>query len=488
MSSKQGVIKNAMFYTFGNLLLKAFSFFLIPLYTGFLSPEEYGVLNLSIGFTSVISMLLMLGLQYAVIRFYADYKEEQDKVARMFGSVVTLISCLGIALSILLIIFRNFWAPFFFENLPFTPIVFLSIIIAVVQGLYTVYQDMLKGMQEARRSIILTYIFFFLLLGSNIYTVVYLKLGATGILLSTMFVHVVMLVLMFVDLIKRKLFICTIDTSLIKELLKYSLPLVPHSIAYTISNYITRLVISSKLSLSTLGIYSLSSQFGGLGDIILNSIQSAFQPWMFERLNKSNNICRSEISSLSYMLMWVYGLFFILVAIFSQEAVILMANEDYIDAWIYVPALIASISIKSPLYFYNNFLYYDKIKTRYLFTTSVIGSILCILFTWLLVPNFGIYGAVLASIIGMFVRLIFTLKHVYNEGRLFYSFWKLELLSVIPILFIIIGLLPSLLIYDNFISYINIIYKLLIIGVYIIIFLLIYRNNLVVLLKRYKER
>ena len=239
MSSKQGVIKNSMFYTFGNLLLKAFSFFLIPLYTGFLSPEEYGVLNLSIGFTSVISMLLMLGLQYAVIRFYADYKEEQDKVARMFGSVVTLISCLGIALSILLIIFRNFWAPFFFENLPFTPIVFLSIIIVVVQGLYTVYQDMLKGMQEARRSIILTYIFFFLLLGSNIYTVVYLKLGATGILLSTMFVHVVMLVLMFVDLIKRKLFICTIDTSLIKELLKCSLPLVPHSIAYTISNYIT---------------------------------------------------------------------------------------------------------------------------------------------------------------------------------------------------------------------------------------------------------
>ena len=305
MSSKQGVIKNSMFYTFGNLLLKAFSFFLIPLYTGFLSPEEYGVLNLSIGFTSVISMLLMLGLQYAVIRFYADYKEEQDKVARMFGSVVTLISCLGIALSILLIIFRNFWAPFFFENLPFTPIVFLSIIIAVVQGLYTVYQDMLKGMQEARRSIILTYIFFFLLLGSNIYTVVYLKLGATGILLSTMFVHVVMLVLMFVDLIKRKLFICTIDTSLIKELLKYSLPLVPHSIAYTISNYITRLVISSKLSLSTLGIYSLSSQFGGLGDIILNSIQSAFQPWMFERLNKSNNICGSDISSLSYMFMWV---------------------------------------------------------------------------------------------------------------------------------------------------------------------------------------
>lgn len=488
MSSKQSVIKNSIFYTFGNLLLKAFSFFLIPLYTGFLSPEEYGVLNLSTGFSSVMSMLLMLGLQYSVIRFYADYKEDKNKVARMFGSVITLISCLGIVFAALLIIFKDFWSPIFFEDLPFTPIVLLSIIIAVVQGLYTVYQDILKGMQDAKRSVILTYTFFFILLVGNIYTVVCLRLGAVGVLYSTMFVHVVMLVLMFVDLAQRELFIFTIDKVLIQELLIYSIPLVPHTLAYTVSNYVTRIVISSKMSLSMLGIYSLSAQFGMVGDVILNSIQSAFQPWMFGLLNESTDKARSDISSLSYMLMWVYGFFFIVIAVFSQEAIILMADEKYLTAWIYVPAIVVSISIKSPLYFYNNFLYYNKDKAKYIFTTSVVGSIICIILTWVLVPIWGIYGAVLASILGMFVRLFFTIRHVYCEANLLYSFWKLELLSIVPIIFIVIGLLPSLILFENAIILFNVIYKLMIICMYISLFVLLYRNNLVRLIKRYKVK
>lgn len=488
MSSKKSVIKNSMFYTLGNLLLKAFSFFLIPLYTSFLSPEEYGILNLSTGFSSVMSMLLMLGLQHSVVRFYTDYKTDQKKLARMFGSVITLLICLGIIFTVLLTIFKDIWIPVFFENLPFTPVVLLSILIAVVQGLYTVYQDILKGMQEAKRSIILTYIFFFLLLGSNICTVVYLKLGAVGILYSTLLVHIVMLVLMFVDLIKRKLFLFVIDRCLIKELLKYSLPLIPHTIAYTVSNYVTRLVISNKMSLSMLGLYSLASQFGGLCDVILNSIQSAFQPWMFGQLKDHKDGESSDISNLTYMLMWVYGFFFILVAVFSQEAIIMMADKSYIDAWIYVPFLVVSVSIKSPLYFYNNFLYYNKEKTKFLFSTSVLGSIACIILTWLLVPKKGIYGAVLASIVGAFVRLVFTLRYVHNDGKTVYSFWKLELLSIIPIIFIIIGLIPSVFIFDNMISLYNLMYKFLIICVYSSIFLLLYRNDLFILLKRYRRK
>ena len=82
MGQKKDVLKNSLFYTIGNLLLKAFSFFLIPLYTSYLSPEQYGILNLSTSFSSVVSMALMMGLQYSVIRFFADYKNDYIKIAK----------------------------------------------------------------------------------------------------------------------------------------------------------------------------------------------------------------------------------------------------------------------------------------------------------------------------------------------------------------------------------------------------------------------
>lgn len=478
MGQKKDVIKNSFFYTIGNLLLKAFSFFLIPLYTSYLSPEQYGILNLANSFSSVLTMVFMMGLQYSVIRFFADYKEDRGLVAKMFGTVICFILALGVLISAVLILLRNYWIIYVFEDVCFFPVVLLAILISVVHGLYTVYQDILKGMQDAKRSILLTYFFFFLMLGSNIYTVVVLKMGASGILYSTLMVNAIMLVLMFIDLYKRCLFVFTIDKFILKELLKYSLPLVPHTMAYTISNYATRLVISNKMSLSMLGVYSLASQFGNLGDVILNSIQSAFQPWMFNRMNDTDGRKSDDIAKTSYMLMWVYGLFFILIGVFSQEAIILMASESYIEAWIYVPFIVMSIAIKSPMYFYNNFLYYDKTKTKYIFYISASMSLVCILLTWLFVPIGGIYGAIGASIFAMILRIIATVMVVRNTANEYYSLAKLEILSIVPLIFMWLALLPSLLHRDSVLSLLSFIYKIIVIIIYMLLVIYLYKKEI----------
>lgn len=487
MGQKKDVLKNSFFYTIGNLLLKAFSFFLIPLYTSYLSPEQYGILNLANSFSSVLSMVLMMGLQYSVIRFFADYKDDRKKVAKMFGTVICFILALGVLISSALILLRNCWSIYVFEDISFFPVVLLAILISVVQGIYTVYQDILKGMQNAKRSILLTYLFFFLMLGSNIYTVVVLRMGASGILYSTLLVNAIMLILMFIDLYKRQLFIFTIDKFILKDLLKYSLPLVPHTMAYTISNYATRLVISNKMSLSMLGVYSLASQFGNLGDVILNSIQSAFQPWMFNRMNDTDGQKVDDIAKTSYMLMWVYGLFFILIGVFSQEAIILMASDSYSEAWIYVPFIVMSIAIKSPMYFYNNFLYYDKSKTKYLFHITVISSIICIVITFLLVPMFGIFGAIISSIMSLILRLILILRVVSNEARKYYSLIKFHLLFIMPMMFMGIALIPSYTLFNTSISLVNVIYKILVCIAYMLIMYVLYKNQIKQYLRNIKK-
>lgn len=272
-------------YTSGNILLRFFSFLLIPLYTAFLNPEQYGIVNLAFGFVNVYSCIIMVGMQYSVIRFYADFKTDNTKVKILISTVISAVLIIGILLSIILVISEKAWNNLLFKGITFFPIVLLSILISLVSALYGIYQETLKGMQKAKKSVILSYVFFLLMLGSNIFTVIILKKGAQGILISTFFVNLIMTIMMVIDLRKQQLLYFDININILKQLLKYSLPLVPHSLSYNISSFFTRIIINSKLNTSILGLFSLASQFGGVADVVSNSVQSAFQPWLFSKLN-----------------------------------------------------------------------------------------------------------------------------------------------------------------------------------------------------------
>lgn len=478
MKKTNSVLGNSIIYTFGNLLLKACSFFLIPLYTSYLSTEEYGIINLASGFYGLAASIITLSLQYALIRYYADYKNDKKKVSKMFGTAITFILLIGIVFIFVSSITTTFWASIFFKDVLFFPVILLSILISVVSGLYNVYQDILKGMQQAKASMILSYTFFFLLLFGNVIAIAVLHLGANGIIFSTLVVYCIMVVIMIIDLYRQQLLSIGIDVEILKKMLTYSIPLIPHTIAFNIQTYASRIIINEKLSLSMLGIYSLASQFGGVADVILNSVQSAFQPWMYGILNENSNKSIAKLRNNTYLLMWLYGLAYILIGAFSQEAVLIMANDCYKEAWVYIPAIVLSIALKSPLYFYLNFLYYNKTKTKYVFISTVVGCIVNICLTIMFTPVLQIFGSILADVIAMVCRLVITLLVVRNEAGRIYSFWKLQFRAILPMFFMIAALIPSLEIYKNVISIYNIIWKTIIVIVYLLIVVFVDKDRL----------
>lgn len=472
------IIKNSLMYTVGNLLLKAFNFFLLPLYTAFLTTEEYGIINLASGFYTLMASIIMLSLQYAVIRFYADIHNNKSKVSRMFGTVINFIILVSIVFLIISFLSKDIITSYFFKGITFFPVVFLSIVISIVFGLYQVYQDILKGMQNAKKSIVMSYLYFFFMLLLNVVSVVIFKLGAVGVILSTLIVNVVMVLVMFFDLFRNGLYEICIDRGILKELLKYSLPLVPHTIAFNIQTYATKVIINENLSLTLLGVYSLSSQFGSIADVILSSVQAAFQPWLYKTLNEDTLQGEKSINVLTYALMWVYGIFFIIIGAFSQEAVLLMASKSYSQSWVYVPLIVFSVALKSPLYFYSNFLYYDKRKIKYVFISTVIGCVINIALTSIFVPILGIVGSIIADIIALVVRLVFTLIILKLQFKNIYSFWKLEFYSLLPIFFMFIALFPSYMMFKNRINLFNLFFKFVVLVVYVGIAFLMNKNVL----------
>ena len=79
MNSKK-VIGNSVVYTFNSILLKAFGFLLLPLYTHFLEDTDYGITGVITSFINVANYVIAFCLFASVMRFYADYKEDRQKV------------------------------------------------------------------------------------------------------------------------------------------------------------------------------------------------------------------------------------------------------------------------------------------------------------------------------------------------------------------------------------------------------------------------
>lgn len=487
-SDKKSVLTNSLLYTTGNILLKFFSFLLIPLYTAFLTPEQYGVVNLALGFINVFSLIIMGGLQYSVIRFYADLKNSQSKVRLMISTVLNSTFIYGFIGCILLLITHSLWRQIIFDYIPFYPIVFLSILISLVSAIYSIYQDLLRGMQQAKKSITLSYVFFFLLLLGNITTVVIFRKGAFGILLSTVIVNCVMTIVMLFDLIKNNLFSFKIDKTLLKELFKYSLPLLPHTLSYSVSNFFSRIIINTKLSTSMLGLYSLASQFGGVADVVSNSVQSAFQPWLYSKLNTedNDNLAESEIRTLTHQLLWLYGLIYLIIGCFAKEAIDFMTAVSYHPAWKYVPFIIMTVAIKSPLYFYQNFMYYHKNKTKYVFLCTLTGCIIFMILVWFLTPKLGIYGTIISDMVALVLRLSLT-KWILRDINSIYKFSNILYITVFSIIWLGIAISPS---YLNIIdtTVINVMFKLFMIILYGIIILNIYKINVSDFIHRFTHK
>lgn len=469
MSSKKKVIENSFFYIVSSLLVKAMGFMLLPIYTLFLTPDDYGVTNLVTGFINVFTFIVAFSLYSAALRFYTDYKDDRLKLKKLYGTIIVFIFISGIITLLLGIILKNILVSIFFKGIDFYPIVFIALISLIFISLYTMHQSILQGMQQGKKLTKLNLTVFFATAILKVVLIGVFKLGATGFLLAQLIVYMGYLIYFIFDLKKNDLIEWTIDITILKETLRYSIPLMPHNLSTQIANLASRIFINTSGTLTEVGIYSVSMQFGNLIDVIQISVNKAFQPWFYEMLNsKDIKGKKEEVVNLAYILLVFYSLIYMIIGLFSQEVIIFMINDNYIFAWTVVPILIIGFSVKSIYYLYVNIIMFYKQAANKLFIATITGSIIDILLAYILVPHFGMYGSSAAFVIAkiIIIAIVIFLSRKYNNV----GFSTIKMLKIIlPSLgFMMIGLYFSYTKYLTKLSLFNFIYKITILLIYLL--------------------
>jgi O-antigen/teichoic acid export membrane protein len=259
-------------YTAASILSKVIAVALLPLYTRYLTPADYGAAEVMFAAIVSASILVRFGLIEAVLRFYYKDDEEPDRVVASTFAGLFWFSTLGALVAL------PFATPIS-EALLDRPAPELARI--AIGGLWvlTMFEFMLTlfRLEERARAFFTTTILNVLVtIGLTIVLVVGLDEGARGLLLGS-YASGAAFVLALIALQWRQLSL-RFDSSLLRRLLRFGLPTMPAEISLYLLNFVDRIIIVRTVGLAEAGLYSLAVKFAQGVNVLVRGFQLAWPP------------------------------------------------------------------------------------------------------------------------------------------------------------------------------------------------------------------
>lgn len=487
-TSNSKVVVNSVIYTVCGFLQKGISLILLPLYTAYLTPNDNGITNLTGSFVTAMAFVIAFSLYSAVLRFYVDLKDDPEQLKRFYGTVVTFVFISGFAFLTISFLLQGLLEKYVFSGIPFYPFILVCILQLIFTCQHNLHTHILKSQQKAGKISILSIIYFLFTVGLNILFVVGFDMGALGILLAS-FISAALYTLYFIlDMLRTKEIKFCLDFELLKSALKYSIPIMPHNLSTQLATLISNALIGGTASLSALGIYGVALQFGSVADTIQVYVNNAYAPWLYEKLHEKEQGFKKSIRSTVNMLCSAIGLFFIGIALFAKDFIVLFVDKNYVSAWPYVIFIIMVYAIKTIYYFYVSILFYYKKASKLLFTATLSSSILNLLLSAVLIPKFGVYGSIGADAVAMLLRvaiIVFISKKFDDIGLKVRDFIKN---FFIVALFICVGHIFSFTKFATTFNIFDFVYRILVVLVYIVICYFIHKNSIAGFLQALKNK
>ncbi|MDO6759749.1 oligosaccharide flippase family protein [Tamlana sp. 2_MG-2023] len=468
---KSKILRNSGIYSILNLLQKGINFLLVPVLTVYLTTFDYGIISVVASINAFLNVFYLLSLNGSLNRFYYEYKDDEDKVNRLFGTIVTFVFGFSIILTLVLLLTHQYVLDPFLDEISFYPYMLVGMITALFSPVFTIYQNTLQAKQNGTQFGKNNLLFFITNITFLLIAVIVLELGALGVigaLALTNFIFFIYTLTKFGKDIK-----IGIDRPLLKQSLNYALPLVPHSLSGVVTNVIDRLFVNKLLSTSLTGIYSLGSTFGSIVFLIASGINQAFVPWFNEQV-KANNV--KNIPTIAKLLVLFYCFIALGLSFFGKEVIAFVTPESYHQAWVVIPFIAFAFVYHGVYYFFAGSLFYDiqGRGTKIIPISTISAATINIALNILLIPQFGIIGAAVSTLLAKFILCI-SLKFFYKK-YLNLKYPELFLIFV-PLLFFSVSLLSF---YDDA----NLIIKIVIYLVLLIVVIMGYKSTIKQLIQK----
>lgn len=404
--------KHSFIYGLGTVLNQVAAFLLLPIYTRFLTPHDYGLKELVGLTTEVVGILLATAISSAFYRFYFEYKDEKNR-KEVVSSAIIVLSIVGLLALLVLSFFSKIMAKYILDSADFYYFFLIAFTTVWFQSLNGIGYNYLQARQRSLAFVSLSMLKLILAIGINIYLVCILKIGVLGILISTLITSIIMWSVLIVPLFIKVGFHFSLDK--IKEMLKFGFPLIPAQIGAFVVHLSDRFFLKGYCSIADVGLYSLGYRFGALpGNFISVPFNRTWQPRRFE-------LHKEEGSEKIFGKIFTYFLYLMIfaslaISVLTKDVLMLIADEKFWPAYKIVPLIVLATTIFSFQYHFNFGILISK-KTKYLAYIDFSNGIFVLVMNFLLIPRYGIYGAAITTIFAF----IYKVSLVYFISKRYYK-------------------------------------------------------------------
>lgn len=426
MSKEGTLVKNIIIYAIGNFGSKILSFLLIPLYTYYLSTNDYGYFDLITTTIALLTPIITFQIYDGLYRYLLDSKSNSEFTSIISNSFFITVRNVVI-FNILYLIFIQF------KGFRYQYLILLQINFSILSGLWAqIARGLKKNIEYSISGVISTLII--LICNIIFITVMNLKIGS--LIASNILSFASVIIYLNWRLKIHKYIKFKIYSKIIKDkLIFFSLPLIPNVISWWFMNVSDRYFLTFYKGVEANGIYAISNKFPSIL-IMLNSI--FYLAWqesaIVEYDSKDKNFFYTKMFN---VFMSVEFTSVIVLLAFTKFIMKFMVSAKFQSAWIFIPLLYMGTIFSSFSSFYGTG-YLSSKNTIGAFYTSIIGGATNIIINYILIPIIGIQGASFSTMIAFLIMWVARLYQTRKYFTVYINYKRLALLLFISILFIIL--------------------------------------------------
>lgn len=405
MNDYKYLIKNIGILTISNFATRFLSFFLLPLYTGVLSTEEYGTFDLYSTTISLLYPILSICVSDSVIRFLLERNKDKESVIS--------ISAKYVVISIVAFLFL-FAVNVITNAVPeLNAYKILFILVYVVTVLNSWLSGVARGQERIKDISLASIISSIGTILLNIIFLVWMKFGIVGYFLATILgTSLSIIYYVYVTNIIQSIHTATKDHNLDKEMRKYGTGLMVNSISWWVNNSLDKYMVLYMCGIAANGLISVAYKL----PTVLSTIQNLFeQAWVLSAVKKYNKEDADGFFVRTYNLYgFVMAISTSAIIMFTKILSALLFKKDFYEAWSMIPFFSIAVVFSAAAGFCGGVFAAQK-RTDIISKTTFIGAIVNTILNAILIFSFGVIGGAVATMISNAVVMIVRLFYVKQQ-------------------------------------------------------------------------
>lgn len=201
----------------------------------------------------------------------------------------------------------------------------------------------------------------------------------------------------------------------VKEMLSYSIPLIPNGIMWFLIASLNRPVLESYVGLWAVGIFAVAGKFPNL----LNTFYLLFQnAWLISVLEEAKRPDFSVFYNNMLKIVVAVQIFIAVALSFGGKIIIkIFATPDFYSAWQYIPLLVTGVIFMNVATFVGSWFAVTR-ESRYYFYSTALSGFASLILNFAFIPICGLWGACWAMIFSQFIGMAARIKFTWNSVRI----------------------------------------------------------------------